>query len=161
MPIHGMILAGGVLFITNMKVAEIQITYRTKPENKVVITNSKVAYDLILDHWSMDTIELQEESKILLLNAANKVLGVHDLSKGGVSSSILDVKIILGIALKCLASSIILVHNHPSGNMVASDADLKITKKLGVACDIMEMRLLDHLIISKDYYLSLADSGLM
>jgi DNA repair protein RadC len=144
-----------------MKVAEIQITYRTKPEKKVVITNSKVAYDLILDHWSMDTIELQEESKILLLNAANKVLGVHDLSKGGVSSSILDVKIILGIALKCLASSIILVHNHPSGNMVASDADLKITKKLGVACDIMEMRLLDHLIISKDNYLSLADSGLM
>lgn len=127
----------------------------------MVITNSKVAYDLILDHWSMDTIELQEESKILLLNAANKVLGVHDLSKGGVSSSILDVKIILGIALKCLASSIILIHNHPSGNMVASDADLKITKKLGVACDIMEMRLLDHLIISKDNYLSLADSGLM
>jgi len=144
-----------------MKVAEIQIAYRTKPENKVVITNSKVAYDLILDHWSMDTIELQEESKILLLNAANKVLGVHDLSKGGVSSSILDVKIILGIALKCLASGVILVHNHPSGNMVASDADLKITKKLGLACEIMEMRLLDHLIISKDNYLSLADSGLM
>ena len=144
-----------------MKVAEIQITYRTKPENKVIITNSKVAYDLILDHWSMDTIELQEESKILLLNAANKVLGVHDLSKGGVSSSILDVKIILGIALKCLASGVILVHNHPSGNMVASDADLKITKKLGLACEIMEMRLLDHLIISKDNYLSLADSGLM
>ena len=144
-----------------MKVAEIQIAYRTKPENKVVITNSKVAYDLFLDHWSMDTIELQEESKILLLNAANKVLGVHDLSKGGVSSSILDVKIILGIALKCLASGVILVHNHPSGNMVASDADLKITKKLGLACEIMEMRLLDHLIISKDNYLSLADSGLM
>lgn len=144
-----------------MKVAEIQIAYRTKPENKVVITNSKVAYDLILDHWSMDTIELQEESKILLLNAANKVLGVHDLSKGGVSSSILDVRIILGIALKCLASGIILVHNHPSGNMVASDADFTVTKKLKLACELMEMKLLDHLIISKDKYLSMADSGLM
>jgi len=144
-----------------MKVAEIQIAYRTKPENKVVISNSQVAYNLILEHWSMDTIELQEESKILLLNAANKVLGVHDLSKGGVSSSVLDVRIILGIALKCLASGIILVHNHPSGSMVASDADLNITKKLKLACELMEMKLFDHLIISKDEYLSLADKGYM
>ena len=144
-----------------MKAAELHITYKTRPDNKVFITNSQVAFNIILEHWNMDTIELQEESKILILNAANKVLGVHDLSKGGVSSSILDVKIILAIALKCLASGIILVHNHPSGSLIASDADLKITKKLGLACEIMEMKLIDHLIISKCDYLSFADKGYM
>lgn len=144
-----------------MEVEEIKISYTNNTTNKVVISNSKVAYDLILEHWNKNLIQLQEETKVIFLDMAQKVIGIHDLSKGGVSNSVVDIKIILGIALKCLASGIIIVHNHPSGSMVASEPDLFVTKKMKLACELMEITLVDHLIISKDDYLSLADKGYM
>ena len=104
---------------------------------------------------------MYEEVKIILFNRANKALGVYDLSKGGISSSIIDVKIILSIVLKTLASGIIIVHNHPSGNLTPSKFDLDVTQKLKSACDLMDVALLDHLIISKENYFSFADDGLL
>ncbi len=144
-----------------MKVAEIKISYANKNPSKVKIVSSKDVYDLILDHWDSNTIELMEEVKIILLNQANVVLGVHELSKGGINQCTIDMKIILSIALKCLASSIIIVHNHPSGTLSPSENDILITTRLKKACELVEIKLLDHLIISSYGYMSMVDTGNM
>lgn len=141
-----------------MKVSEIKVSYSNKNLSKVKVTNSKIIYDLIINHWDLDIIEYQEEVKIILLNRSNIVLGIYEMSKGGITGSVVDIRIILGITLKCGASSIIMIHNHPSGKLIASDADKTITKKLKKACDILDVNLLDHLIISKDGYYSFADN---
>ena len=97
----------------------------------------------------------------MLLNRANMVLGIFNLSKGGSTSTVVDVKIILSIALKANASSIIIAHNHPSGNLVPSGSDKDITSKLKNACKVVDLDLLDHLIISKAGYFSFADQGIL
>lgn len=142
-----------------MKVSEIKVSYSNKNPLKVKITNSKIIFDLIINHWDLDIIEYQEEVKIILLNRSNLVLGIYEMSKGGITGSVVDIRIILGVTLKCGASSLIMVHNHPSGKLIASDADKLITKRLIEACDLLDIRLLDHLIISKDGYYSFADEG--
>lgn len=80
------------------------------------------------------------------------------MSKGGITGSVVDIRIILGVALKCGASSIIMIHNHPSGKLVPSDADKTITKKLKQSCELSDIALIDHLIISKSGYYSFSDS---
>lgn len=84
-----------------MKVAKIKISYTNKNPIKIKIDSSNDVYNLILNHWNDNTIELMEEVKIILLNNDNVVLGVHELSKGGISKCTIDLKIILSIALKC------------------------------------------------------------
>lgn len=145
----------------NLKVAELLVSYSPNIISEQKISNSKETYSLITNHWNLDTMEMYEEVKIILFNRANKALGVYDLSKGGMFSSIIDVKIILSIVLKTLASGIILVHNHPSGNLVPSKFDIDVTQKLKSACDLMDVAFLDHLIISKENYFSFADDGLL
>ena len=114
---------------------------------------------MVLEHWNKDTIELQEEMKVVLLNRSNHLLGIYELSKGGIAGTIIDVKLLLGVALKCAASNIIMVHNHPSGNLRPSKADMAITAKVKTATRQVDLLLLDHLIISKDWYYSFADDG--
>ena len=142
-----------------MKLAEIKVSYSNNNNDKIKVTNSQITYDLVLNSWNLDLIQYQEEVKVVLLNRANIVLGIYEMSKGGISGTIVDVRIILGVALKCNASGIILVHNHPSGNLQPSEADTIITKRLKEACKILEILLLDHLIISKEGYYSFSDSG--
>jgi DNA repair protein RadC len=84
-----------------------------------------------------------------------------ELSKGGTSGTIVDIKIVLGIALKCNASGIILAHNHPSGNLMPSVADRKITRRLKDACDLLEIPLIDHFIISRISFFSFVQDGCM
>jgi len=144
-----------------MKVNEITVSYSNDNPNKVKITSSKSVYELVKCHWDYNLIELQEEVKVVLLNRANMVLGIYDLSKGGISGCIVDIKLVLSVALKALTSHIILVHNHPSGNLKPSEADKSITNKLNKACDIVDITLLDHLIITKEAYLSFKDEGLI
>jgi DNA repair protein RadC len=102
-----------------------------------------------------------EEFYVMLLNRGNKVLGVSCISKGGIAGTVVDVKIILQTALKTNASSLIVSHNHPSGNLTASREDIKVTEKLKSACQLLDLSLLDHLIISDEGYLSLADDGML
>ena len=144
-----------------MQLAEIKVSYSTRMQEKVKVTNSKVVYDLLLAQWNHDIIEYQEELKVVLLNRANVILGVYELSKGGISGTVVDIKIILAVALKCNASGIILIHNHPSGNLEPSDPDTVITRKLKEASEVFELLLLDHLIISKEGYYSFADNGIL
>lgn len=144
-----------------MNVAEIKVSYSTNDRRKVKITDSKDAYKLVLDNWNQELIELQEEVKVILLNRANVVLGIYNLSKGGTTSCIVDIKLIISVALKCVAHSIILCHNHPSGNLKASRSDKSITTKLKSACEYMDLNLLDHLIITKTNCFSFADEGVL
>ena len=83
------------------------------------------------------------------------------ISQGGLSGTVIDVRIILKRAIEKLASSVILCHNHPSGTMQASDADLKITKKINDAAKLMDISVLDHIIIGQNRYLSFADEGIL
>ncbi|WP_179318820.1 JAB domain-containing protein [Winogradskyella helgolandensis] len=144
-----------------MKVSEIKVSYSNENPDKVIIKDSQSVYELITNHWDVNLIELQEEVKVVLLNRANIVIGIYDLAKGGISGCIVDIKLVLSVALKALTSHIVLVHNHPSGNLKPSEADKRITNKLSNACEIVEITLLDHLIITKDNYYSFKDEGLI
>ena len=142
-----------------MEVAEIKVSYSTNQVDKIKLTNCAEVFEFILSKWNMDIIEFQEECKIILVNRANFVLGIYDLSKGGITGTVVDIRVILSVALKCNASGIIPVHNHPSGNLKPSEADRKITRKLKDACDLMEINLIDHLIISRYGYYSFTQDG--
>jgi len=144
-----------------MEVSEIKVSYSNKNPDKVKIVNSNSAYEIFIKYWNMNIVEFQEEVKILLLNRANIVLGIHELSKGGTSGSLIDIKIILSIALKCNASGVIIAHNHPSGNLKPSVSDDSITRRLKEACSTLDLSLYDHLIISKDSYYSYSDEGVL
>jgi DNA repair protein RadC len=102
-----------------------------------------------------------EEFWILLLNRANRVIDNIRISQGGISGTVIDVRIILKHALDRLASTMILCHNHPSGNLKPSEADLKITSKISDSCRTMDLQLLDHLIIADNSYFSFSDEGLI
>ena len=104
-------------------------------------------------------MEHVEEMYMILLNTANKSLGYSKVSTGGVSGTIVDIKIIFQIALMGNASSFIIAHNHPSGNLKPSNADLILTRKIKEAGEIMEIKLLDHLILTKEGFMSMADEG--
>ena len=147
------------LFSIPMEVAEIKVSYSNTNPIRVQVTNSQKMFEVIMKHWDLDILEYQEQVKVILLNRANIVLGIYEMSKGGISGTVVDIRIILGVALKCNASAIILVHNHPSGKLVPSEPDKAITKRLKEACNLLEVYLLDHLIISKFGYYSFADEG--
>lgn len=144
-----------------MKTPEISISYSNNNNKKLKIKNSKESYDVLLNSWNKNIIELQEEFKLLLLNRANQVLGVYALSKGGTASCVVDTKLVFSVALKCNATSIIVAHNHPSGNLKPSEADKAITEKLKKAGQYLDISLLDHLIITKDNFYSLSDNGFL
>lgn len=142
-----------------MEIAEIKVSYTGNCDSKVKVSSSKIAYDVVLSHWNKEILEYQEEVKLLLLNRANVVLGIHELSKGGTTGCIVDIKMVLAIALKCNAHGIIVCHNHPSGNLKPSEADKSLTSKVKKACEIVDVNMLDHLIISKDGYYSFMDES--
>ncbi|UCG28937.1 MAG: DNA repair protein RadC [Bacteroidales bacterium] len=102
-----------------------------------------------------------EEFWILLLNRSNRVIEKHRISQGGISGTIIDVRMILKNAIEKLASSLILCHNHPSGNLQPSDSDMKITSKMKDAGKIMDIQVLDHLIVTDSAYFSFADEGIL
>ena len=142
-----------------MKISEINVSYINEHSGKIKASSSRDAYAIALDNWNKDTIELQEEVKVILLNRANGLVGIYSLSKGGISASVVDIKLVLSVALKAVASNMIIVHNHPSGNLKPSEVDISLTNRLKKAAQTVEINLLDHLIISKEGYYSLADEG--
>jgi len=144
-----------------MEISEIRVSYSNNKKDRLKITNSKQSYDILMACWNKATLELQEEFKVLLLNRSNQVLGIYPLSKGGTASTVVDAKLVFSVALKCNASSIIIAHNHPSGNLNPSEADKSITEKLKKAGKYLEINLLDHLIVTKDDFFSFNDNGLL
>ncbi len=145
-------------------ISEVKLVYRTKVKasDRQQIKCSKDAFDIFMENWNLDSIEHIEEFKLMLMTRSNKVLGIASLSKGGISGTVTDVRIILQFAIKANASGIIICHNHPSGNLNPSESDTKITQKIKEAGNIMDIQLLDHLILNTDgSYYSFADEGLL
>lgn len=146
-----------------LQIAEVKLSYQTKVKaaDRPKIASSADAAKIIKQWWDRDKIEFVEEFKILMLNRANKVLGIATISTGGISGTVADPKLIFSTALKANASAIILAHNHPSGNLCPSEADERLTKKVVAGGKFLEINVLDHLIITKDHYCSLADEKKM
>jgi DNA repair protein RadC len=145
------------------KVAEVEISY--KPDYKVSerpqISSSNDAYQILVQQWHLGRIELLEEFKILLLNRRNRVLGIMNISQGGLSGTVADPKVIFVAALKCCASGIILCHNHPSGELDPSREDIALTNRLKAGGNLLDLKILDHLIITRGNFYSFADEGLI
>ena len=144
-------------------VSEIELVYKTsiKPSERPHVNSSASAFKILLSGWNRDKIEFIEQFKVLLLSRSNRVLGQYELSTGGTSGTVADVRLIFVAALKANASGIIIAHNHPSGALTASQADQDITKKVKEAGKILEIPLLDHLIVTTEGYYSFADQGML
>ena len=145
-------------------VSEVKLLYKNRvpASQRRKVTSSHEAIEIFLAHWDRDQIDYVEEFKVLALNRANKAIALTTVSQGGISGTVVDPKIIFQFALKSCASSIILAHNHPSGNSQPSHADVQLTKKLKSAGEYLEIPVLDHLIItSENSCYSFADEGLL
>jgi DNA repair protein RadC len=142
-------------------IAEVKLSYSTnvRPSDRTKITSSKDAADIF--RHVFPGLEHREFFYAMLLNRGNQVLGYYEVSRGGISGTVVDVKLILQAAIKANASAIVLAHNHPSGNLQVSDADRRITEKIKTACKYLDIALLDHIILTNYSYLSMADEGIM
>lgn len=108
-----------------------------------------------------DDIGIYESFFILLLSRKNETIAYAKISQGGVAGTVVDVKIVMKYAIDCLASGIVLAHNHPSGNLHPSDSDIRLTRKIQEACKIMDISVHDHIILTEDGFYSFADEGKM
>ena len=142
-------------------VSEIQISYHPTKRKEVVISSSADAYEELKEWFPEDTISLQERFVVLYLNRANKVLGAFLASSGGITGTVADPRLIMSVALKTAAVGIVLAHNHPSGNLKPSRADELITRRIQESGNLLDIQLVDHIILSSNSYLSLADEGLL
>ncbi|WP_026753013.1 JAB domain-containing protein [Sediminibacter sp. Hel_I_10] len=146
------------------QVNEVRISYKEGLRSSMwhKITNSKDAAQLVFDNWNKDTIALQETFKVVLLNNSNKVKAIFQVSQGGITGTLVDVRILFAVILKSLSVGIILAHNHPSGKLIPSDADKRLTTKIRNASELFDVKLIDHLILipNGDYY-SFADNGIL
>ena len=143
-----------------LNVAEVELSYKChkKPADRLKISDERDVYSLARSLLE-DRIEHLEEMYMVLLDQALKVLGVALVSKGGVCNTVVDLRIIFQTAILANASRIILVHNHPSGNLKPSLQDDKITKRVYQVASIIGIELTDHLIISEEDYYSYAIEG--
>ncbi|MFY0594266.1 JAB domain-containing protein [Roseivirga sp.] len=143
------------------EVSEIQLFYktRTKASDRPQINSSQEAHQILRNCSDENTIELKEEFKILLINRENKVLGQMNISSGTTSGALIDIKFIVLVASRTNASGAILSHNHPSGNLKPSHADIKLTHKIKDVLNLIDVCVLDHIIVTCDSYTSLADEG--
>ncbi|RAW01091.1 JAB domain-containing protein [Pseudochryseolinea flava] len=146
-----------------LEVAEIQLSYKSnvKASDRPKISGSRDAKNVLMNSWDLSRIELLEQFKVLFTNRANQVLGILELSTGGMYATVVDPKLVFVAALKAGASGIILSHNHPSGNVMPSQADIDLTKKIKDGAKLLEIQLLDHIIITNEKYYSFGDEGLI
>ena len=106
-------------------------------------------------------IEVFESMFLITLNQGNNIVSVTKISQGGISGTVVDIRLIAKYALDGLATSIILVHNHPGGALKASSQDINLTKKVQAGMELLDITLLDHLIVTREGYCSFADEGIM
>ncbi|HEY0739820.1 MAG TPA: JAB domain-containing protein [Chryseosolibacter sp.] len=148
---------------TLFEVAEIQLTYKSKVKASLrpKITSSRDAYEILNRYWDEGKIDFVEQFKVLLLNRANKVIGIYEVSTGTTVNTVADPRSVFVAALKSNAVAVIVTHNHPSGNLTPSEADKQLTKDLKEAGKFLHVPVLDHIIITSESYYSFADEGLL
>ena len=141
------------------KLREVSAVYKTSDVvPNVKISQSRDVADYIRRVYPVE-INIREAMVALYLNNSNRTLGYSIASIGGITGTILDIRLVLRDALLTQATNIILIHNHPSGSLNPSQADISITEKVKKAGELMDLRLLDHLILTEDTYYSFVDEG--
>ncbi len=146
------------------KVNEIRVSYTERIRSPFwhKIKSSADAAHLMYEHWDSSTIGLHESFKVVLLNNGNKVKGIYQLSQGGITGTMVDLRILFAVVLKTLTVALILVHNHPSGTLKPSGPDKDLTQKIKKAAELFDIKVLDHLIIAPDgTYYSFTDNDLL
>jgi DNA repair protein RadC len=119
------------------------------------------SYSLLKHIYDPGELCLLENFYVMALNRRNEVIGLMHLSKGGCTGTIVDVKMVMVALLGCAAQSFVISHNHPSGSLMASQQDMRITKTLQEAAKLLDMCLLDHVIVTHTGYFSFAEQGLL
>ncbi len=146
-------------------VSEVELVYKRKVNVKVserpLITGSKDCYEIFLKYWDGNKIDLLEEFKVLFLNRSNRVMQLMSVSSGGITGTVADLRLILAAALKLGTCNLVLCHNHPSGSLKPSRADEELTLKIKQAAAYHDIRVVDHIIITSEGYLSFAEEGLL
>jgi DNA repair protein RadC len=142
---------------------EVKVSYSTRGKvvDNLIITHAKDAYTILLGLWDMDNIEYIEEMYVLLLNRKNKLIGYTPLSKGGMSGTVVDLKVLFALLLKSASAGFIIAHNHPSGNLKPSGADIELTRKVSEVSKLLDISMLDHLVVTLEGYYSFADEGML
>jgi DNA repair protein RadC len=140
-------------------IPQIEIKYKSGIIKVGQIKNSEQCYKVMKDMFNADTLEYCEESIVMYMNFANKVIAYDKLSRGGMTGTVIDQRIMFASALKIGATGLIMAHNHPSGTLSPSVQDIEITKEIVKGGDILKIKVLDHLIITADGYYSMADHG--
>ncbi|MGB7394406.1 MAG: JAB domain-containing protein [Pricia sp.] len=146
------------------EINEIKISYCEKlgTIDSIPINRSDMLAELLYRTWDKNTIGLHETFKVLLFNNANKVKGVYQVSTGGITGTLVDIRILFAVILKSLSVAIVLAHNHPSGSKQPSSGDLKVTKKIKNAAELFDIKVLDHLIILPEGdYFSFGENGIL
>ncbi len=140
-------------------IAEVQVSYNPayKMSERPKISGSHDTEQLLRQVWNKDNLQYIEQFYLILMSRSHAVLGIYPVSKGGVSGTIADPKVIFSVALKGNCSSLIIAHNHPSGSLQPSEADINLTKKIIAGGKILDIQVLDHIILTAEGYTSFAD----
>jgi len=141
--------------------SKVSYSFKVKPAERIKIGCSNDSYSAFYGSWDKGNIELFETFKAMYLNRANEVLCIQTMSTGGVAACLVDTKLIFLTAVLCVASSIIVCHNHPSNNLKPSASDIDLTKRLAKGAELLDMKLLDSLIVTNSGYLSFADECIL
>jgi DNA repair protein RadC len=141
--------------------AEILITYKPGVKFNVSVTGQADAYMLIYSLWDKSLIHLQEQFMVLFLNSKMEVIGYRTISMGNISCCSIDIRLLASLALHCMASNVIVAHNHPSGSLHPSPADIRLNRAIRKALNLISVTLHDHLIITVGGWLSMREKGLL
>jgi DNA repair protein RadC len=139
----------------------ISIQYKREILHQKPMKLALEVYEWVRPQWNEELINLQEQFMALYFNNANQLISYRLISTGNMKGVVVDVRLIVSLALHTMASKVILVHNHPSGKLEASEQDIKITNQVRGALELIDVQLLDHLIITEDCYLSMQAHGLI
>ena len=145
------------------QISEVELIYKSKVKAKErpQVIHSKDVYEIFKQSWDENKIDFVEQFKVMLLNRSNRVLGIYEVSTGGITGTVADPRVIITAALKANAVSIALAHNHPSGDLKPSRQDEALTQKIKNAGSFLDILVLDHVILSTESYYSFADEGLL
>jgi DNA repair protein RadC len=147
---------------SNLGEVKVSYKYKSKLSQRPKLSSPNEVFEFAKYLFHEERLGLQEQFIVIYMNRSNKVIGSCNLFTGSISACVVDIKLILAIGLKLMANGVILLHNHPSGNMQASEPDITLTKKIKNALELIDMTLLDHLIVSPDFnYIAFTQEGLL
>lgn len=150
----------GIKEIYNYTIVNFTLKNTQRPEERTILNSGGKVYDFTRNLFGMD-IETKEQFFLLCLNNAMQVIAVYQVSTGGITSCIVDLRMLFCVSLNCQATQIIIAHNHPSGTLKPSEADNRLTKKIKEAAAFLDIHFIDHLIVTDYGYYSYADEGMI